>query len=366
MLAAVLGCGEGDPTGAGGSAAFTFPSDSGKLWQYADTTSSTVCSAGTCTTSRFEGRRVLLSEGPSAFQGRSAFQLAQFRFDRQGLAAVPAPVYLTQDQTGLEVWKDGTWGRIVLREGGSFANAAFLLSDGDSYGAPITMGTGGVTVPAGTYAVIRSVLHYRDTGPLNPVDVLVDRHESFADGVGLIEGGYSLSIDDKSPMNLDRSATGRFLLETRDAGVGWTLLDETEPNDGLTATGAQPVARVRLIHGDAAITDAATVPIIDPMSVLTVSPDTSGVSRLEDMYRITQTPLSLLAVDLVVEQADQDADIYLLTPSPGGFLVLAAGQGPAGQTEHVLLPTDGQTYYIAVQAWNVPAGGRVRYWLCIQ
>ncbi|HXI19650.1 MAG TPA: Ig-like domain-containing protein, partial [Gemmatimonadales bacterium] len=343
---------------------FSFPQSAGKLWLYSDTTTGSVCSQSGCNSSSFRGQRVLLAAGTVSWQGRTALQLRQYRFEGSDSFSVLSPLYVTQTQAGLDTWNGSAWGRILSSSGGSFTSNAFLIADGADYGAPSTMSTGQVTVPAGSYTVARTSLHYTDTGIYNPADIFVDRSESYADGVGLVAGGYSYSYDDNDPAGIDQSSTGTFKLMAMDAAVPYTFADEVEPNDALALPGAQIVTRGSIIHGDAAIGDASVIPVISGLSPQPLNPDSTGVAQLQDIYAVTLNGTGLV-VDLGVEQPDQDVDLYLLANSRGEWVVLGAGLNPAGAAERVTLGTTTGTYYIGIQAWNKPAGGRSGYSLYV-
>jgi len=348
-------------TGAPVVPPFAFPSTAGKQWLYTDTTTGTVCSHSGCNSSSFRGERLLVSNGTVTWQGRSAIELLQFRISGTGAFQVLSTLHLSQDQSGLDTWSGTSWRRILSFAGGSFGTNGFLLSDGASYGAASTMSTGQVTVPAGSYNVVRSSLHYSDTGPYNPADIFVDRGESYADGVGMVQGGYSYTYDDNDPYGIDQSARGNFRLKAVDGAAPYSFANEVEPNDALAVPGAQQIARGSIIHGNVAIGDLGTTPVISSSSPGQIMPDTTGVSQIEDVYAINVTG-GILTIDLLVEQPDQDADVYLIAPAAGGqWNVVGSSLNPQGQAERISLSLGSGTYFIGVQAWNRSSSGRLGY-----
>ena len=340
---------------------FQYPTTAGKYWVYADTSSGTVCSGSGCSSSSFKGILMVRSDGLLTWQGRQALRLRRYRLPGSaGTFEVTAPVYLSQGAGGLEVWDNNAWATVISPSRAPVTGGAFAFVDGPNYSAPITYSSSAVTVPAGSFTAVLAAYDYSDTGPYNTKDIFETRSERYADGVGLVTGFLSLSVDDNDPQGVDVGARGTLTLLSVDAGSPVAVLAEVEPNDSAAAF-AQAISTPAIIGGDVAITDPGAV-----LTTTSVQPDSLGVRRIEDWYAFTAPATGTVTIDLLANNYLADLDLYALQVTIRGLSVVGSSVQQAGHDEKIVLPvTAGATYFIGIQAWNKPVVDRTGYTLYV-
>ncbi len=324
----------------------------------------------------FEGTRLLHADEQVSWQGRTAWKFTQLDMDRneinkQALAA--STIYLSQGTDGLDSWvgtaTTGNWKRIWSTRDSSFVNGTFLFAGGSSRGPGISQSAGvQVSVPAGTFTALRTSHEFSDDdGGAGPDDVDESRREFFADGVGLVASVWDFHFDDNDPSASDSSAVG--FAELRNANGSPGVVTEQEPNDDAREQASQPFPTDGFVRGAAGRDEPGRIVIN-----ANVNANTAGLKLLQDWYRLEVTASGDRRVVLTYDTSAlpgfdrPDLDVYLFAEGTGGVLTFVASStnDPAlqGTGEWLTRRLAPGFYYVAVQAWNTPAGP-VPYWLHI-
>jgi hypothetical protein len=344
------------------------PLTASKTWTFQESWSRRVVGStiGVDTTT-FAGNLVLHVEGPVTWQTRSAWRVLRYDVESvpRGQPFRAAVHYVFQSPAGLEIWVPtsggGEWRRILSRSQLSFQTNHFLLA-GSPRGPTTVLSSSSTTVPAGSYSTVRARVQFTQTGPFAPEDIFEDRSEQYANGVGPVRADWSFDFDDNDPSAFDVFEDGEIVLTQIDAGTYADVLAEVETNNAGTAGGAQSVPRTGIVAARAAIGDAGTV-----VTHVDVTPNILGSKLLQDWYRFTMATTGAFRLDLVYQthtgtQAN-DVDVYLFREEVGGALTyVGRSVAAATEPEAIAVPSlTAGTYYVAVQAWDTPAGA-IDYW----
>jgi hypothetical protein len=354
------------------TAPLQFPLATGNAWLYDGESSATVWSAYGVSTSSFEGWYLLYLEREESYGARGGWLARKFTLD-QTLTAESALetdfFYLSGDAEGLYLADpDGSWGNILRFDGLQFDDSAFLLADGPAHSDGSTLSVSSAQVPAGFYETLLVEHDYSSTGPYADADIFETRREHYADGVGLAAASWSYSYDDNDPSGIDITTQGSALLREAVGSAALPHLSgELEPNDGPGATSAQVFAPFAIVSGSVHITDTGIVlsdADVDCQDAECIIPDSEGVRRLEDWYRVDVAVAGQYRLDLVFEEYNSDnstwndLDLYVFYDLGGGEVAYAIrATDEPGEPEWVVftwLPAG--SYYFAVQAWDTPAG----------
>lgn len=195
-------------------------------------------------------------------------------------------------------------------------NNQFLLSG--SPRGPTELSASSVTVPAGTFQTVRAQVDFQQDWELFETDYIFEEPEVFV---------------------------------------------ESEPNDEGTESAAQAIAPSAIAAGRADIGDPGT--IVDDENV---HANILGDKLLQDWYRLETTATGPFRLDLVHDRfSDGDFDVYLFREEAGGALTyVAASFWREWWNKTIVVPSlPASTYYVAIQAWDTPAG-EVDYWFVIR
>ena len=331
----------------------------GRLWSYDLAWSRTVVGASIGVDEEtFQGWAVLSAREEEPWQGRSAWRLVRYDIESDPGASpfTRRVVYLDESSDGIDMWVDdavgGRWRRLLSTQAASFSDNHFLLA-GDPRGPTTEVGTGQVTVPAGSFTTLRARVEYTVAGQYEPEDIFETREEHWADGIGVVRASWDFSFDDNDPAAWDVFEEGVVQLLAQGSEPA-SVDGESEPNDAPSTGGSQPFANPRIIEGDIHIGDEGTV-ISDP----NVFPNALGEARIQDWYRIVVPPGGMqIRIDLDFDRfangAFNDLDLYVLAQNGAGLDYVARSTAEQGKPEQLTGSLPGGTYYIGVQAWNTP------------
>lgn len=348
------------------------PLAAGNAWLYEGESSATVWTASGVSTSSFAGWQVVFVEEADTYDSRSAWRVRKYTLDQTVTtdSALEADFfYLCGDADGLYRAQPGaSWRNVILFAEPSFDNNSFILAGGPAHVEGASMSASTVQVPAGSFATLVIEHEYSSTGPYSGEDIFESRREHYADGVGLVAASWSYSFDDNDPSGIDITTQGTaVLLEPMNGAALPYLTPELEPNDGPGAADAQTFAPFAISSGSVHITDAGAIlddAMVDCQAAECILPDIDGVRRLEDWYRVDVAVGGQYRLDLVFDAYNSenatwnDLDLYVFQDLGGGALAYAirADDG-AGEQEWVVFTwMPAGSYYIAVQAWDTPAG----------
>jgi hypothetical protein len=352
------------------------PFAAGKRWIYDVNSTNTAVIAGVSQT-KVDDERLLYVNGAVTWQGRAAWQVTQYDRPKAPTGAagfIASTLYLAQDSNGLDLWVPsgaGGWAHILSTQSASF-DGTFLMAGAPAQGHDLHIsGPAAVAVPLGSYNAVDVSHKAVVTGQFAAADISEERHEYYGDNVGLVRATWGYSVDNNDPQAADTSSTGSINLTTADTGPN--VVNEAEPNDLGSETGAQAVAVGDIVTGQTQDGDAGQV-----LTDSNVGANKSGQKLLQDWYKLVTSSTGAHHVVLkytnnstLASQPD-DLDLYLFREAAGGGLTFVqrsvldptTPEGAGMEWIHAEnLPAG--TYFVAVQAWATP-GGKVSYWLSIQ
>ncbi|MBU1074146.1 Ig-like domain-containing protein [bacterium] len=360
-------------TAAPPQAPLDVPLAQGNAWLYHGESSASVWSQYGYSSSSSEELRVLFVEGPVSHADRDGWLVRSYTLDQTVTTEIALRsefFYLCGDADGLYRAEpdDGAWLNVILFTYPTFDDSAFLLADGPAHSDGTTLSASSIQVPAGAFETLRIEHAYSSTGPYAPEDIFETRREHYADGVGLVHASWDYSFDDSDPSGIDITAQGYAeLLDVPGGPALPYLAAEQEPNDDHGPTAAQSLGPFAVVSGTVHHDDPGAV--IDDADVYCqlaecVLPDVNGVAKLEDWYLVDVAQAGQYRLDLVFELYDSahqvwnDLDLYVFQDLGDGTVAYAIrADDEAGNPEWVVFTwMPAGRYYVAVQAWDTPAG----------
>lgn len=332
-----------------GSPLPAFPLSSGTRWQFQVDKTWGYISGWDWSSSSFEGDYVLFVVGDVFLEGKDATKLLLVEIPRTRGGFDASYIYLAQDGEGLHKCSGpgNAWKTILSSQSLSFSNNTFLFAGAPLYSAPSEMSVAQITIPAGTFDVLKVEHHYSQTDQYAPEDIFADNYECYAHLIGLVKSSWSYSFDDNDPMGTDLFNNGTIDLEYMDTAPIPELFIESEPNDSwlygsLTLTDVPSV-----VIGDTMLGDASEL-INDP----NVYQNNNGDQVINDWHKFSIPVGQSITLNLKFEHSDNDIDLYLFQELPGPTLCyLARSTNPQGEKEQISLFLGSGTYYIGIQAW---------------
>ena len=350
--------------------AISIPLTVGKRWRFEQHDTTTGCALSTgCSTTRFDGDHFVTVLGQVPWQGRTAAQVAIYTFQTNatsGSGFTTQTVYLSQDASGVDQWESSSWRRLLSTQQTAYSNGAFFLTQGPSYNQSMTQAASSITVPAGSYSTVRVNHSYTQTGQYAPEDIFVTEYEHWAPGIGPVFGRWDFSLDDNDPAGFDVTRRGSYRLVAVDPTLFPTIVAEAEPND---STSQATVGTSFMVGtGNTALGDAGAlmsdVALSCPLTECVLG-NKNNVKRLEDWFRVPVTSSFSGRVALTLTGSTTDFDLYVFKAGATGLTYVGRSTNAQGQGESLTVSFTSGTYYVAVQAWDTPAG-RANYTIMVR
>lgn len=334
--------------------ALDFPSTLGTRWLYVDTTSSGWCATWSCGSGGSRDTVLYVLDSLVMVGGRSALMLRGFPIAGAGNTS---QMVISVSAGGLSKWDGSAWNTLLSGTLSAW-NSDMCWSRSHDSQASVTRGSGQVTVPAGSYDVVTtSYSHHESGSPYTVYNLTESCSDYYAHGVGLVRSNHYYSTHDVGDNSMYNN--GQVSLLGFNAGAP-SFSREAEPNDTTTTAATVTAGTLgAVVEGSASPTDTAAI-----VNDVNVNPDTTGIRRIQDWYRISVTARTALAVRLVPEDADADFDVYVFSGATPTVVAFSAQQ--AGMRETInYTPAASGTAWIGVQNWNRKAGNRF-YWLYVK
>jgi Bacterial pre-peptidase C-terminal domain len=347
-----------------------FPLSAERRWRYSLVDSTVVVATGVTRTGTV-GSLVLQTVDQSPLGGRSAWRLDALEFNDAPSASAQAftaySLNLSMDADGLSRYVDGRW-RPVLTSAAAFGNGTLVVAGVPRTVPDITLATGAVTVPAGSYQTTRATQYHREGfAQYSPQDVEETRVEHFAEGVG--------SVFASSSFYYQPHPTGTAVFSNRILRL--THIDAGPfPSFSLETSAHASAATAQALIGSFAVA-SGTVAVDDPGAILTdagvgctavcVYPTTVGDKKIHDWYRISVTGTATIRLDLAFPMLGvrTDLDLYLFQSVNGSPRFVASSLNAVGSQDWIQRTLAPGTYYVGVQASDTPDGPS-RYWLAVR